>query len=201
MICRYKMSIETYQAMSSACGQCPANATHCHAAQCVSGDMSARGVMTANRMLPGPTLKVCQNDIVVVDVVNRAMGQAMGVHWGGQSQREFPYMDGVPQVTQCPINTHTTFQYKFRAVNPGTHLWSATGSPQAAASVFGPLVVRQSDNRDPHRQVYDEDVHILTVSALGKAMLANGHGELQVNYFFRRRRKTVPADLFREAYF
>lgn len=58
--------------------------------------------------------QVCENDIVVVDVVNRAMGQSVGVHWGGQSQREFPYLDGVPQVTQCPVNPHTTFQYKFR---------------------------------------------------------------------------------------
>lgn len=70
---------------------------------------------------------MCENDIVVVDVVNRAMGQSVGVHWGGQSQREFPFMDGVPQLTQCPINTHTTFQYKFRATGAGTHIWSATG--------------------------------------------------------------------------
>lgn len=188
MICRYKLSIENYQSLSAACGQCPANATHCLAAQCVSGDMTARGVMTANRMLPGPAMRVCENDIVVVDVVNRAMGQAIGVHWGGQSQREFPYMDGVPQVTQCPINPHTTFQYKFRAVNAGTHLWSATGSPQAAASVFGPLVVRQSENRDPHRQLYDEDVHVLTVSALGRAVLVNGHTELQMAPLVRGRR-------------
>lgn len=187
MICRFKLSLEVYESMGAACGQCPANASHCGAAQCVPGDGSRRVVMAANRMLPGPLMKVCENDIVLVDVVNRAAGQAVGVHWGGQSQREFPYMDGVPQVTQCPINTHTTFQYKFRASEAGTHLWAATGSPQAE-SVFGPLVVQQSNARDPHRQLYDEDVHVLSVSAFGSAILVNGHREHQAAALVRGRR-------------
>ncbi|KAE8752906.1 Laccase-7-like [Frankliniella occidentalis] len=180
MICRYKLSLEQYETLGPACGQCPANRSHCDAAQCVPGDMTRRAVLTANRMLPGPALRVCENDIVVVDVLNRAPGQALAVHWGGQSPREFPWMDGAPQVTQCPINTHTVFQYKFRASAAGTHLWAATGSPQAEA-VFGPLVVRQADARDPHRQLYDEDVHLLTVSAFGGSLLVNGRAEQQAS--------------------
>jgi hypothetical protein len=34
-------------------------------------------------------------------------------------------MDGVPMVTQCPIPSSTTFQYKFRASRAGTHMWHA----------------------------------------------------------------------------
>lgn len=50
------------------------------------------------------------------------------IHWHGQKQRGFPYMDGVPFVTQCPIQPHTTFRYQFIAEDPGTHFWhSHTG--------------------------------------------------------------------------
>lgn len=67
--------------------------------------------------------QVCQNDIVVVDIVNRIPGQSFGVHWRGQHQSDTPYMDGVPMITQCPIPCFTTFQYKFRAKEAGTHVW------------------------------------------------------------------------------
>jgi FtsP/CotA-like multicopper oxidase with cupredoxin domain len=62
---------------------------------------------------------------MVVDIVNRVPGQGFGIHWRGQPQKETPVMDGVPMVTQCPIASSTTFQYKFRASQPGTHMWHA----------------------------------------------------------------------------
>lgn len=70
-------------------------------------------------------VQVCENDILVVDVINRLPGKAAAIHWRGQSQLETPYMDGSPLVTQCPIPSYTTFQYKFRASAAGTHLWHA----------------------------------------------------------------------------
>jgi FtsP/CotA-like multicopper oxidase with cupredoxin domain len=69
--------------------------------------------------------QVCENDILVVDVINRLPGKAAAMHWRGQAQVEMPYMDGAPLITQCPISSYTTFQYKFRASTPGTHLWHA----------------------------------------------------------------------------
>jgi hypothetical protein len=69
--------------------------------------------------------QVCENDILLVDVVNRVPEQGFGIHWRGQPQKETPVMDGVPMVTQCPIPSSTTFQYKFRASRAGTHLWHA----------------------------------------------------------------------------
>jgi len=72
-----------------------------------------------------PPPQVCENDILVVDVINRLPGKAAAMHWRGQTQVEMPYMDGAPLITQCPISSYTTFQYKFRASTPGTHLWHA----------------------------------------------------------------------------
>lgn len=60
---------------------------------------------------------------MVIDIVNRIPGNSVSVHWRGQWQKETPVMDGAPMVTQCPILPHTTFQYKFRAAQAGTHWW------------------------------------------------------------------------------
>lgn len=66
---------------------------------------------------------MCENDIVMVDVMNRVAGRSLTVHWRGQTLRETPHMDGVAMITQCPIIPYTTFQYKFRASEAGTHFW------------------------------------------------------------------------------
>ena len=66
---------------------------------------------------------MCKNDLIVVDVVNKAAGTAASIHWHGFHMRETPYMDGVPFVTQCPIAYSTTFRYSFRATESGTQFY------------------------------------------------------------------------------
>jgi hypothetical protein len=68
-------------------------------------------------------LQVCEGDVVVVDVMSHLRGLETALHWHGQLQRGSPYMDGVPMITQCPIQSETYFRYKFRASNPGTHFY------------------------------------------------------------------------------
>lgn len=97
---------------SSACQVCTPNATntvwsHC---QCVLADGVERGVLTSNRMIPGPSIQVCENDKVVVDVENHMEGMEVTIHWHGIWQRGSQYYDGVPFVTQCPIQQGNTFR-------------------------------------------------------------------------------------------
>ncbi|XP_011142467.1 laccase-2 isoform X2 [Harpegnathos saltator] len=157
MICRVKLTLEVFQSLSKSCGDCPLNQTACLANHCVAADGQRRGILTANRQMPGPSIQVCENDILVVDVINRLPGKATAVHWRGQTQLEMPYMDGAPLVTQCPIPSYTTFQYKFRASVPGTHLWHAHAGADVSNGIFGALVVKQADLREPHRALYDID--------------------------------------------
>ena len=49
--------------------------------------------------------------------------RGVSIHWRGQTLRNEPLMDGVSMISQCPINSFTAFQYKFRASDVGTHLW------------------------------------------------------------------------------
>lgn len=97
----------------SACQLCTPNATntvwsHC---QCVLADGVERGILTANRMIPGPSIQVCENDKVVIDVENHMEGMEVTIHWHGIHQRGSQYYDGVPFVTQCPIQQGNTFRY------------------------------------------------------------------------------------------
>ncbi|XP_015111395.1 laccase-4 [Diachasma alloeum] len=166
MICRVKLTLEPFHSLSKACGNCLVNETSCLSKHCVSVDGHRRGILTANRQLPGPSIQVCENDILVVDIVNRLPGRAATMHWRGQNQVETPSMDGVPLVTQCPIPSYTTFQYKFRASVPGTHLWHSHSASDIANGIFGSLIVRQADVREPHRNLYDVDdpSHVILIS-------------------------------------
>lgn len=92
---------------------CTPNATntvwsHC---QCVLADGVERGILTANRMLPGPSIQVCEGDKVVIDVENHMEGMEVTIHWHGITQRGSQYYDGVPFVTQCPIQQGNTFRF------------------------------------------------------------------------------------------
>ena len=48
-----------------------------------------------------------------------ANGEGSSIHWHGLYQRDTPWMDGIPMVTQCPIPAMSTHQYKFKAEPAG----------------------------------------------------------------------------------
>lgn len=167
----------------SFCEDCPKNLTHCTNSNCATADGVTRSIISANRQLPGPAIHICQNDILVVDIINKMPDHSLTVHWRGQPQNEAPFMDGVPLVTQCPIPSYTTFQYKFRASSPGTHYWHAYSGFNSANGFFGALVVRQPEKLDPHRKLYDIDdkEHVLLISEWGETVDATTPKSLLIN--------------------
>lgn len=145
-------------------GECPQ--------MCISADGRERGVLSANRELPAPALHVCENDILVVDIVHRAPAHALSIHWRGQPQKETPFMDGAPMLTQCPQPAYTTFQYKFRASAVGTHMYHAHSAADAADGLAGAFVVRQAPRLDPLSKLYDVDAteHTIFIAEWGHSM-------------------------------
>lgn len=89
------------------------------------------------------------------------MNEGTTIHWHGIHQRNSPFMDGVPHVSQCPIHPGQSFRYKFVAENAGTHMWHSHLGMQRGDGVFGALIVRKSV--DVHEKLYDFDMteHIL----------------------------------------
>ncbi|XP_035778845.1 uncharacterized protein LOC118459510 isoform X1 [Anopheles albimanus] len=165
--CYYRFRLEWYRTLSKACYNCPYNSTDCARPHCITGDGVRRNVAVINRMMPGPAIEVCENDIIVVDVENHLMGESTTIHWHGLHQRRTPYMDGVPHVSQCPISPGTTFRYTFLADNPGTHFWHSHTGMQRGDGAFGALIIRK-DN-DMHELLYDQDLpeHVITVQDWG----------------------------------
>lgn len=72
-------------------------------------------------------------------------------------------MDGVPQVTQCPIPPHTTFRYKFTADSEGTHWWHSHAGIQRSDGAFGALIVRQPKSKTPNVNLYEFDLSEHTI--------------------------------------
>lgn len=150
--------------------------THCHSKNCtIHDDDGKRLILAVNHELPGPAIQVCQNDVLIVDMVNKIPGHSMTIHWRGQPQNEAPMMDGVPMITQCPVSSYTTFQYRFRASSPGTHLWHAHSGSEISDGIFGALIVRQPHKIEPHRKFYDVDDkgHIMIISEWGPDLTTN----------------------------
>lgn len=153
------------------CNNCAEDGSNCPP-MCITADGRERGVLSANRELPAPAFHVCQNDILVVDVVHRAPAHALSIHWRGQPQKETPFMDGAPMLTQCPQPAYTTFQYKFRASAVGTHMYHAHSAADAADGLAGAFIVRQSPRLDPLRSLYDIDAteHTIFIAEWGHSM-------------------------------
>ena len=82
MLCEYDWTIEWYSSISKACLDCPFNQSSCNRPHCVTGDGVKRAVITVNRMIPGPSLIVCQNDIIKINLYNSLhMFEGTSIHW------------------------------------------------------------------------------------------------------------------------
>jgi FtsP/CotA-like multicopper oxidase with cupredoxin domain len=119
-------------------------------------------MMSINRQLPGPPIEVCKHDLIVVDVINQIDGNSVTIHWHGFSQQKFPFMDGVPYVTQCPIHFGSTFRYTFEALQTGTFFYHSHVGHQKANGIYGALIVREKENE----KLFDFDLseHVLVLS-------------------------------------
>ncbi|XP_012139840.2 uncharacterized protein LOC100881736 [Megachile rotundata] len=166
--CYYKFVLERYPVSGQACNFCTPNITNtlCPNCQCITGNGVERMALVVNRMLPGPSIQVCINDYVVIDVVNKIKEDAVTVHWHGVYQKGTQYYDGVPDLTQCSILYGKTFRYQFPVQNGGTHFWHAHTGLNKMDGVFGSFIVRHTIERDPHAYRYDYDLanHVVVIT-------------------------------------
>lgn len=86
-------------------------------------------------------------------MTNNLGNEGTALHWHGFLQKETPYYDGVPSVTQCPIAPGSTFTYTFRASLYGTSWYHSHYSAQYAGGLLGPMVIH-----GPKNYPYDIDL-------------------------------------------
>ncbi|XP_031636102.1 laccase-2-like isoform X2 [Contarinia nasturtii] len=152
-ICYFHFKVEVYETMSCECVN--GKLDDCFNVGCVTANGVERNMMTVNRQLPGTPINVCKNDRLIIDVENRLHGSELTIHWHGIHQKETPWMDGVPMVTQCPIASGNTFRYDFHVRESGTHYYHAHSGLHRSNGIFGALNVRQQN--DPNAEYYDYD--------------------------------------------
>lgn len=157
-VCYFNWVLEHYHAMGPACKACAwGNHRDCYHHSCLTADGVERGVMSINRQIPGPPIQVCKDDLIVVDMTNAMGGTATTMHWHGLHQRDTPYMDGVPFVTQCPIEFSSTFRYAFWATEPGTQFYHSHAGHHKVNGHYGAMIIRQPEVNDPNSHLYDFD--------------------------------------------
>lgn len=111
-------------------------------------------------------MHVCKGDFIVADVINMMGGSAAAIHWHGFHQRKTPHYDGVPFLTQCPIDFATTFRYAFRASEVGTQWYHSHAGHHKLNGEYGGIVVRENPKDDLNSKYYDVDAkeHLIVIS-------------------------------------
>ena len=95
---------------------------------------------TYNGTVPGPMIRVTEGDQVRF-VVKNELPDPTTIHWHGI---EVPNaMDGVPNVTQDPIQPGETFTYEFIAKPAGTFMYHShfEGDIQVMAGLYAPFII------------------------------------------------------------
>ena len=106
-----------------------------------------------NGTVPGPLIRVTEGDRVRIRVKNE-LPEPTTIHWHGI---EVPNaMDGVPDVTQEPIQPAETFTYEFVAKPAGTFMYHShfDSDRQVMVGLYGPFII------EPKESVPDVDVDL-----------------------------------------
>lgn len=104
-----------------------------------------------NGQIPGPEIRVNLGDTIKINFTNN-LTQETTIHFHGI--RVPNAMDGVPGVTQDPIQPGEKFVYEFVPKDPGTYWYHphVRGSEQVERGLYGTIVVE-----DPDEAEYDQD--------------------------------------------
>lgn len=124
-----------------------------------------------NAQIPGPTIRVNQNDRVRVLFTNN-LDETTSVHFHGVEFEDF-LQDGVSFVTQKPIVPGETYAYEFKAVSPGSLMYHShhNATDQVGRGLLGAFIVEPAANP----VAYDREYIWISNDVLG-GFTINGHG-------------------------
>jgi len=113
---------------------------------------------TYNGGIPGPLIRVHKGDRLIVHFKN-LLPEPTTVHWHGI--RLPIQMDGVPDVSQPPVETNGSFTYDFVVPDAGLYWYHphVMSAAQVGYGLYGALLV---DDPDEHVNVPDEIVLVLS---------------------------------------
>lgn len=98
--------------------------------------------IAVNGQIPMPTLTFTEGDTAEIWVHNQ-MDEPTGLHWHGifLPNRE----DGVPYLTQMPIEPHSSYRYKFPVIQNGTHWYHSHYGMQEQIGMYGSMILNKKE--------------------------------------------------------
>lgn len=109
-------------------------------------------VWAFNDQVPGPVIRARQGERLEV-AVNNALSEPTTVHWHGL--RVPIGMDGVPSLSQPPIEPGKTFTYDFELKDAGTYWYHPhiNSSEQVGRGLHGALIVEETNPPEVDREL------------------------------------------------
>ena len=126
-----------------------------------------RAMIKTNGQFPAPGLVVDEDDDVEVTVCN-LMPENTTIHWHGLLMRETPWSDGVPGLSQKPIEPGESFVYRFRAYPPGQYWYHSHSRATLLDGLYGSLFIRRKPGTEgpwPMISQDPEDIHAMEKAA------------------------------------
>lgn len=144
-------------------------------------------VWAYNGQVPGPLIHVLEGDDLEVTLTNNTTLNHT-IHWHGVYQTDSWRHDGVPNVTQLPVEPGESFVYKFKVDKPGS-LWyhCHVNVPEHVGlrGMWGPLIVQPKDPLPIESEVTKEAILMFTGwnSDVADSFGKGGHPRESNNYF------------------
>ena len=115
-------------------------------------DLGGRAVWTwaYGETAPGPLVRATAGDLLRLTLVNQLPAEST-IHWHGIRLRN--PADGVPGLTQDPVQPGSSFVYEFTAPDPGTYFFHPHVGVQLDRGLYAPLII--DDPHEPGR--YDAE--------------------------------------------
>ncbi|KAL8642498.1 MAG: hypothetical protein Q9228_000816 [Teloschistes exilis] len=101
---------------------------------------ATRNIIKTNGQFPAPALTFDENDDVEITVHNK-MPFNTTVHWHGLEMNGTPWADGVPGVSQKPIDPGQTYVYRFKAYPAGTYWYHSHSRATLLDGLYGALFI------------------------------------------------------------
>ena len=109
--------------------------------------------IAVNGQIPMPTLTFTEGDIAEI-VVHNQLKESTSLHWHGLylPNKE----DGVPFLTQMPIEPNETFTYRFPIIQSGTHWYHSHSGLQEQIGMYGSLILKKKSDDKTFRKGIDD---------------------------------------------
>lgn len=113
----------------------------------------SKRAIAVNGQIPMPTLEFTEGDTAEIHVHNE-LKESTSLHWHGLflPNKE----DGVPYLTQLPIEPNTTHVYRFPIIQNGTHWYHSHSGLQEQIGMYGSMILNKKPADKTFRKGIDD---------------------------------------------